>query len=300
MFDLNDSAYLLPGPYPGEHLFSILNRFWVRNTPALSQRQTIGIFKIPEGIFEPLNPVAFNRFTNAKELIPYTTYPYFLRLQTENLKDRFEELLSDNYKSSYLYLMPQSRYRTDSDKNSRSIFYCSECLSEDLKQYGEGYLRAVHQIDGLRVCLKHGKKLSSIRLERNAPFFIFDGSFEEAESGDPIPEETKLAKFLANPTDVDRDGIDRIVSTEAQKLTSLEYENEAGERILEETRQNLPEEFLTAYHVDTDTIVRVLRAVKKGNYLHPADLGIFLMGLGIEEPVAEANSDDFSERENTY
>ncbi len=45
-----------------------------------------------------------------------------------------------------------------------SLFYCSECVKEDIEKYGECYWNRIFQLPGVMICGKHGKLLSKSQL----------------------------------------------------------------------------------------------------------------------------------------
>lgn len=62
---------------------------------------------------------------------------------------------------------------------------CSECIHEDMEQYGYSYYRRSHHINGIDWCSKHGEVLK--RIISNCPFSKFPHDWQRKMMIDPLP-----------------------------------------------------------------------------------------------------------------
>ncbi|CRK85221.1 TnsD family Tn7-like transposition protein [Neobacillus massiliamazoniensis] len=76
-------------------------------------------------------------------------------LETSLAQDVFKMMRNSNEG----LILTKLGLRWDRDSN---IYYCTVCSIDDIKKYGETYIRRIHQVPGVLVCPKHGTILSKI------------------------------------------------------------------------------------------------------------------------------------------
>ncbi|MCM3490999.1 TnsD family transposase [Alkalihalophilus marmarensis] len=94
-------------------------------------------------------------------LSKHTIYPYYAPfLSTNHKKEILEDVLGDG-KGLYtrLGMVAGSVCKKD------GLYYCPECATNDIKQYGEPYIHREHQLQGIVYCAHHELKLKKYPID---------------------------------------------------------------------------------------------------------------------------------------
>lgn len=166
-----------PYPYPDELLFSLIARYHIHS--ANSNR-----IQTSRDLLQPVNTPVWNGFPKK--------WGKFIESIPENLGLKMDMLIHNHtifplYKAFFPYetSMYIDEITSANIINSRLPFvefelypkfwrYCEQCVKEDIKIHGELYLKRIHQITGLPICLIHEEELmnSNVSVINNDSYII--------------------------------------------------------------------------------------------------------------------------------
>jgi hypothetical protein len=158
-----------PKPYKDEDFRSLIYRYHIRSGNKNSRQSKVDLFNVSshKNVYFPCN---FNYFKSKlpnesqikleRLLNDNTFFPLFEPFITSNkynvlLKSIRQDKGNKKLNLGNLFGMKQDRIISD------KLRYCSQCIYEDDKKYGEVYTRRMHQIDFFNNCYIHGSPLIS-------------------------------------------------------------------------------------------------------------------------------------------
>lgn len=104
-----------------------------------------------------------SRYNYKKLIFEHTIYPYYQLFLPEGRQNEIEMNIRGSGGSRiYLLLGNIAGGLCKKDK----IYYCSECVKEDINREGECYIHREHQLEGILVCPHHGNLLSTYCMNR--------------------------------------------------------------------------------------------------------------------------------------
>lgn len=158
----NNHLPFLASPLPGEILSSIIAR-----SAKLLGIKPLSYLKNEMGI-KSYSPFVCNYLDSFKSFSwvynTYTVYPYYLFPLKYKDKEKVINDLRNPKKRESRRIMS-----SDNTLKKKNLFYCSDCLREDIKSYGTGYFHLIHQYEGITACSKHKKRLIEFKGDRFFP-----------------------------------------------------------------------------------------------------------------------------------
>ena len=155
-----------PTPYPGELFYGLISRYKVWNGILDNKnilRDVYGKTTITAGRQLPANfelllkNVPSNYKVTIEKLIhENTAFKFYTAFATQELAENvYVNMKMDKGSKIYNTL----GLSNNTIKPNNYLKYCSECIMEDRKTYGEAYWHLEHQLDGVLICNKHDKVL---------------------------------------------------------------------------------------------------------------------------------------------
>lgn len=159
-----------PQPFKNETIYSIAARY-ASHMGILSKRKaikdTFNITKpnIYEDYIAQINTLVSkinhfsNEYTEEYFLKNHTIFPLYAPFMNEN---------SVTSRSLDIYVKSRKRFTWDIPEKDQ-FFYCSDCVKEELEDYGECFWNRIFQIPGVMVCSRHKKFLykTNINIKKN-------------------------------------------------------------------------------------------------------------------------------------
>lgn len=176
-----------PTPYPDELVISIIARYrkWSgepnhRNMlqNIFGDKHTTASVDLPSNIGRLVERLPITSQITVEQLImEHTMFPFYSAfLPSEQAEAVYRSMVEGNGNDIYTRIGIMG----SSVRRNKFIRYCNECLSRDIKTYGESYWHRMHQVPGLDVCVEHGIRLldSNIHLhgENKFKFITADAS----------------------------------------------------------------------------------------------------------------------------
>lgn len=151
-----------PTPYPDELLYSVIARYYVQSANSGPQALIVDLFgkkrlgasfDFPSHIESLVRHLPVGTKHTAENFIRQNTlYPFYAPFwQPDKSKTIFNLMLGEKFGDIH----QRSGVLQNSLPRITFFRFCSECLSEDIKKYGETYWRRLHQITGVYVCPIH-------------------------------------------------------------------------------------------------------------------------------------------------
>lgn len=168
MICLNPIAIL-----PDETIYSYLARLhglWGESNHRMTSQRWLG--KSGASVDQRL-PVGLEHLSEKagisvdKLLYEHTCYPLFAAYATFPLKLKLAMLTGHAASIANLSNVAQSRLRQFNQHR-----FCSECLEEDLHNYGVGYWHLAHQFSGVSACIVHGATLDHVPIKSSRQFHL--------------------------------------------------------------------------------------------------------------------------------
>ncbi|UQQ36192.1 TnsD family transposase [Paenibacillus polymyxa] len=176
-----------PTPYPDELLYSTIGRLKKWSGEANHRNMLQHIFgdkhitasvDLPSkigGLVERL-PIT-TQITVEQLIMKHTLFPFYSAFLPPGQADAVYRSMAEGSGND---IYSRIGIMGSSVRPNKYIRYCTECLSHDIKTYGEGYWHRMHQVPGLDVCVEHGIELlnSTINLhgENKYKFIAADES----------------------------------------------------------------------------------------------------------------------------
>lgn len=162
---------LFPRIYEGELLYSIVSRYkrvaGIVSKKALvkdlySQLVSLNNLHFPVHVYDLVNNIPPNNTINAESIIKNNTlYRPFTSFLSEN---KAQIILENMMQGRSCNPYAQIGLTGSKVKMNNTLLYCSSCIKEDIKEYGESYWRVLHQVPGVLYCKKHNKCLSKSKV----------------------------------------------------------------------------------------------------------------------------------------
>lgn len=154
--------FFFPNPYSDELLYSALARYCVQSGNISSIKNFEDIFgsrKIIASVELPgnLESIVSNLPANSKYSSEYfiynnTLFPYIASFLPEMRAKEVKELMKKGQSSS---TYSKAGYISGNITQNRKFKFCTECMKEDLQNYGEMFWHRIHQVTEVHVCPKH-------------------------------------------------------------------------------------------------------------------------------------------------
>ncbi|GAA3647389.1 TnsD family Tn7-like transposition protein [Asaccharospora irregularis] len=165
---------LFPRIYEGELLYSIISRYkrvaGIVSKKALikdlyNQLVSLNNLHFPVHIDDLVNNIPPNNNINSEDIIKNNTlYRPFTSFLSE---DKAQMIMNNMMKGKSCNPYAQIGLIGSKVKMNDTLLYCSSCIEEDIKEYGESYWRVLHQVPGVLYCKKHNKCLSKSKVYPN-------------------------------------------------------------------------------------------------------------------------------------
>ncbi|SDP35856.1 TnsD family Tn7-like transposition protein [Clostridium gasigenes] len=151
-----------PRIYEGELLYSVISRYRIKavivNKRALmkdlyGEEVTLNSVYFPVHIKKVVKSLPINTLVNADEIIKKNTlFKVFTAFLDKERKDIvYKGMLECKKFNAYQPLGIVTGNITMKDK----LYFCEECLKEDILKYGESYWGVINQVPGVYTCNKH-------------------------------------------------------------------------------------------------------------------------------------------------
>ncbi|KAB7634865.1 hypothetical protein EH195_18915 [Bacillus pacificus] len=160
-----------PNPYPGEILYSTLARYHMRSANSsikdtlddlFGKKTVITTIDLPSHLRSLCNRISSSNSSITPEnlLEKHTLSPFYSPFLPANRAQQLKEMMiADNGQSIHM----MTGIIAGAICTKHSLYYCSNCFIEDLKQYGEPYFHRIHQAPGVFVCPKHNAWLQPFK-----------------------------------------------------------------------------------------------------------------------------------------
>lgn len=156
---------IIPEIYEDELLYSFFCRCYVRNGFLIYRQMAEYLFlnkkEKPDILFvNGLRPEIRQQLEKQKSwssiIKDNTMYSFYSKFLENERKEKAYKALC-NMEGNYRNLLPVGK--------ARMLCYCSMCVQEDRRKYGETYWHRSHQMEGVKVCPKHRCYLSESNIE---------------------------------------------------------------------------------------------------------------------------------------
>lgn len=166
---------IIPEIYEDELLYSFFCRCYVRNGFLIYRQMAEYLFlnkkEKPDILFvNCLRPEIRQQLEKQKSwssiIKEHTMYSYYSKFLENERKEKAYKALY-NMEGNYRNMLPVRKART--------LCYCSMCVQEDRRKYGETYWHRSHQMEGVNVCPKHGCYLAESNIAtgiKQSPCFV--------------------------------------------------------------------------------------------------------------------------------
>ncbi|MRR54264.1 MAG: hypothetical protein EG822_07105 [Deltaproteobacteria bacterium] len=156
-----------PTPYRDELLYSVFARYHLRSANNSFRATLVNLFGSPTvcatfGLPTCLDALAeritSNRVISMGQLIrDHTLFPFYRPFLSQERADKvIRQMCDPNLGSGIHNTIGQMASRLPAACKLR---YCTICIEEDGDDFGEPYWHRSHQVFGVRVCHRHGKRL---------------------------------------------------------------------------------------------------------------------------------------------
>lgn len=154
-----------PTPYPDELIYSTIARAGIHHAitspkqlldEIFTNRKVIATIDLPSHLSCVLKHLPLN-YTLEKLVYEHTLFPIYTLFSPENTRLRCLTWMGGQSKGSIHLALGVSASRV---KQLSTLRYCSPCLEEQYRQYGEFFWSRIWHIQGANCCSKHKVKLS--------------------------------------------------------------------------------------------------------------------------------------------
>jgi DNA-binding protein Fis len=170
-----------PTPYPDELLYSVFARYHLRSgntSPKITieelfEKRTVrSVWDLPANLNILLSQLG--SYWHADQLIlNHTMYPYYAAFLLPKQAKQVKQSMLD-CKGSTIHT--RIGLAASNLKAKTNLWVCSDCINEDMDNYGETYWRRVHQAPGVFICPKHETLLEetivSVKAQNQHEFII--------------------------------------------------------------------------------------------------------------------------------
>lgn len=276
-----------PEPYPDELVYSLLARYYVKAGYLAFQYavEDLYIHKYTNPDVEFLNELkpevldVIKEYCGMEALIQkHTMFPSYGRfLPAKRKQEAKKALLSMNGNFNNLLAIPKNQRGT-----GRFLRYCPLCAKENREDYGEAYWHRKHQIQGIRICGKHGCYLkdSRISMERKAAPGLWDAQSEipEQEEGERCKDKKvlDLTRYIYEVFDCRMDFEGQVSAADFLKLHLKKYRrSDSGASIHMETLYQDYQGFYTGESVMSKTQMQKVLTDSRWNFYDICQLAMF-------------------------
>lgn len=154
-----------PNPYPNELMYSTIARAGVHHAitspkqlldEVFSNRKVISTIDLPNHLLCILKHLPPS-YTLEKLIYGNTLFPIYALFSSESTRLRCLKWMGGQSKGSIHLALGVAASKVKQVSNLR---YCSNCLEDQYRQYGESFWSRLWQIQGANCCTKHKVKLS--------------------------------------------------------------------------------------------------------------------------------------------
>lgn len=154
-----------PDLLPGELIYSacaryayrtLENRKWELRKALFGDGMQVFNISLPGGLEHLANQLPQTAYRNVDRLInEHTLFPYYAPFLSPERRTALLEAMQGQ-----LRLAPQHVvYSSAGELQGTGLHLCWQCIEEDRAGYGEAYWHREHQIEGVRICLRHSLAL---------------------------------------------------------------------------------------------------------------------------------------------
>jgi len=195
--------HLFPTPYPDELLYSVVCRYHIRsgNITVQQTRSDLSFLNngnsyshiLPSKLGHLSKQLPFACSLTVEQLIEnHTLFPYYRSYLTYKEQTVLKNFMIGKKTRSIALLAKIPKLEL---YNSSNLKFCSLCLEQDLKIYGETYWHRSHQMPGITICLNHDQQLLESRatteaISRNFILPTFNNCDVKELHGDSSVKET--------------------------------------------------------------------------------------------------------------
>ncbi|MEB4783722.1 TnsD family Tn7-like transposition protein [Paenibacillus jamilae] len=157
-----------PMPYPDELFYSVLARYHLLSGNSGYKSTTFELFNTYNAaaivdLNSHLNTLvqkipSKSSLTEDEIIAKHTLFPFYAPFLPKERSEKVIECMKSSRGGS---VHNRVGIVSSNVKTPSHLRFCSACLEEDLKVYGESYWRRMHQIPGLLICQKHHEVLSN-------------------------------------------------------------------------------------------------------------------------------------------
>lgn len=163
-----------PSIYPDELLYSVLAR-WLRHQGAVGMTHPLehlfglrfasASLELPSRLAHLADALPLARALTADDVIDQLTlFPYYAAYAPESLRTECRRAMCAGAVSGLHMRLGLTAFRV---RRVRELRFCSECVQDMRKRYGELYWKRNHQLPGVLVCPDHGCALQLSNLQLN-------------------------------------------------------------------------------------------------------------------------------------
>lgn len=152
-------------PYDDELLYSALARYHYYSGNVSSRQTLIQIFgdsnalpsvAVPSRLVYLANQLANSTYTPEYFISRHTILPYYLPFMDSR---RQAEVIHAVKGTGGKGLYTMSGMAAGGICRKVGLYYCLQCMAEDINRYGEAYFHRIHQLEGIFICDRHGRIL---------------------------------------------------------------------------------------------------------------------------------------------
>lgn len=188
-------------PYPDELIYSAIARYHFYSGNIDCKDTLEEVFQSRSVI--PSVEIGINLFKLSKQLGPnysvesivsnHTIYPYYAPFLSQKRQWEILQDVQSNGQGLYARLGMVAGGICKKD----GLFYCPECATNDVNQYGEPYIHREHQLQGIFYCAHHELKLKKYAIDFSKSSRIEFIRFEKKLMNLSILQETEPKEFVA-------------------------------------------------------------------------------------------------------
>lgn len=187
-------------PYPNELIYSAIARYHFYSGNIDCKDTLEEVFQCRSVI--PSVEIGSHFSTLAQQLTPnysvenllakHTIYPYYAPFLSMNRKKEVLEDVLGNGQGLYTRLGMVAGGICKKD----GLYYCPDCATNDVEQYGEPYIHREHQLQGIVYCAHHEQKLKKYPIDFSKSSRIEFIRFDKKLMNLSILQEVELTEFI--------------------------------------------------------------------------------------------------------
>ncbi len=178
-----------PTPYPDELFYSVFARYHVRSgntSPKITTEELFGtrsvrsVWDLPANLKALLTRIDSN-WKVEDVLNNHTMYSYYASFLLPEQAKKVYDAMSSNKGST---IHTRIGIAASNVKPKVNLWVCSNCIQDDMDQYGETYWHRIHQAPGVFICPKHETVLEetnvSVKAENQHEYMIAEPDVERS------------------------------------------------------------------------------------------------------------------------